>query len=101
MIQVSAQFEENRIRNIQHEKDEKLKRFQDEVRLRVQALQKAKAQQQLQKSYKAVCGFIICIFTAEIYIKRIEKRQVAILRLYVICVPVPFVMMIHLHVIVI
>ena len=54
-MQHSATAEDRRIRELQEEKDRKLKKFQDEVRLRVQKLEKHKHQQQLLKSYQAVC----------------------------------------------
>ncbi|XP_071957642.1 uncharacterized protein [Antedon mediterranea] len=51
---VSAEIEEQKIRRKQAEKKAKLLHFQEEVRKRVQKLQKIKKQQQLEKSYKAV-----------------------------------------------
>ena len=54
--QYSAAEEERRLENILIEKQRKLKKFQQEVRGRVKALERLKELQQLDKSYEAVSG---------------------------------------------
>ena len=61
ILQISAQHEENRNRQHQQMKEQRLKEFQDGVRERVRLIDKAKKQNQLEKSYKAVCIFL-CYF---------------------------------------
>ena len=56
-MHLDATAEDKRIRELHEEKERKLKRFQEDVKLRVQKLEKHKHQQQLQKSYEAVCNF--------------------------------------------
>jgi len=53
-FQYNAQLEQQRLEQQQREKAERLKRFQEEVKKRVQALDRAKKQQALEKSFQAV-----------------------------------------------
>lgn len=54
LLQESASREEARLQELQAQKTARLQNFQDEVRQRVQAMNKLKRQQQLDKSFKAV-----------------------------------------------
>ncbi|XP_064651707.1 coiled-coil domain-containing protein 15-like [Lineus longissimus] len=51
---VSAQYEEQRLKKQHQEKNDRLQRFQDQVKFRVKILEQVKKRQQLEKSYRAV-----------------------------------------------
>ena len=54
LLQISAQYEEERLQQQQAEKEMRLKQFQEEVKRRVTLIEQLKRQQMLEKSYKAV-----------------------------------------------
>ncbi|XP_060068170.1 trichohyalin-like [Ylistrum balloti] len=52
---VNAAYEEDaRIKKIQHEKEARLQKFKDDVKNRVRLMEKARKQQEIEKSYRAV-----------------------------------------------
>ena len=59
MKQIAAEEEENRVRQIQIEKQRRLLQFQQEVKKRVQHLDRLKKQKALEANYRAVCLYKI------------------------------------------
>ena len=68
LLQESASREEARLQELQAQKTARLQNFQDEVRQRVQAMNRIKRQQQLDKSFKAVSNHkYFMLFTTLLY----------------------------------
>ena len=64
--QSDAQDEELRMQQVHEEKQQRLRQFQEDVKHRVQKLEKLKREQQLADSYKAVseCSVVVIIYAS-------------------------------------